>query len=180
MKLIVSPLHHVASLVATWQPSHLISLASPGHDQTPLDDEPPCRLDLRFNDIAEPQPGLAPPSAQHAADLLAFADTWDGARPLLVHCWAGISRSTAAAYAIACARSKPGDEQDWAERLRRAAPAATPNPLLVALADRRLNRGGAMIRAIAAIGRGAEASWGEPFELDLASDGEHGPGYVEP
>ena len=171
MKLIVAPLHEVAGLVLRHQPSHLVSLASPGHVDAPLVHAPPHRLDLRFNDIAEPREGLTPPTEADVAALLAFAETWDGTQPLLIHCWAGVSRSTAAAYVVACARSKPGREQDWAARLRVAAPTATPNALIVALADRQLNRDGAMVRAVAAIGRGAETAWGAPFELDLSLQG---------
>lgn len=171
MKLIVAPLHEVAGLVAVHHPSHLIRLASPGHVDAPLADAPPYRLDLRFNDIAEQREGLTPPSEVDVAALLAFAEGWDGARPLLICCWAGVSRSTAAAYAVACAHSEPGREQDWAERLRQAAPTATPNPLIVALADSYLNRRGAMSRAVAAIKRGAETDWGAAFELDLSPQG---------
>ena len=161
----------VAGLVAAHQPSHLISLASPGHVDALLADTPPHRLDLRFNDIAEPREGLTPPSETDVAALLAFAESWDGTRSLLIHCWAGISRSTAAAYAVACAKSAPGREQAWAERLRLVAPTATANPLIVALADRLLERDGAMSQAVAAIGRGAETAWGAPFELDLSHHG---------
>ncbi|MFE9083896.1 tyrosine phosphatase family protein [Brevundimonas sp. NPDC003935] len=171
MKLIVAPLHDVAGLVASHRPSHLISLASPRHVDAPLADAPPHRLDLRFNDIAAPREGLVPPTEADIAALLAFAEGWDGTRPLLIHCWAGVSRSTAAAYVIACARSEPGREQAWAARLRVAGPTATPNPLIVALADRLLNRDGAMVRAVAAIGRGIETAWGAPFELDLSPQG---------
>ncbi len=171
MKLIVTPLHEVAGLVAAYQPSHLISLASPGHIDAPLADTPPHRLDLRFNDIAAPREGLVPPAEADVAALLAFAEGWDGTRPMLIHCWAGVSRSTAAAYVVACARSEGGREQAWAERLRAVAPTATPNPLIVALADRLLNRDGAMVRAVAAVGRGVETAWGAPFELDLSPQG---------
>lgn len=169
MKLIVAPMHEVAGLVATRRPSHLVSLASPGHLDASLVDGPPHRLELRFNDIAAPREGLVQPSAADIAALLDFAGGWDGGWPLLIHCWAGVSRSTAAAYVVACARSTPGREADWADRLRRAAPTATPNPLMIAHADRWLGRDGAMVRAIAAIGRGRETALGAAFELDLCS-----------
>lgn len=172
MKLIVAPLHEVAGLAARHQPSHLISLASPGHVDAPLAKAPPHRLDLRFNDIAAPREGLTPPTEADVAALLAFAASWDGTRPLLIHCWAGVSRSTAAAYVIACDRTAPGREAHWAGRLRSLAPTATPNPLMVALADRCLKRDGAMTRAVAAIGRGAETAWGLAFELDLSPEKE--------
>lgn len=168
MKLIVSPLPQVEQLLAKHQPSHLLTLVSPGAEAA-FDAE--HRLDLRFNDIAAPREGLVAPSSTHVESLLAFVKGWTGARPLLIHCWAGVSRSTAAAYAIACARTAPGWEAEWAARLRGAAPTATPNALIVAHADRLLDRGGAMIRAVEAIGRGAETDWGDPFELNLTSEG---------
>lgn len=169
MRLIVSPLPQVEQLLTEHQPSHLVTLASPGAEAA-FDAE--HRLDLRFNDIPAPREGLVAPSSTHVEALLAFAEGWTGARPLLIHCWAGVSRSTAAAYAIACARTAPGWEAEWAARLRDAAPTATPNALIVAHADRLLDRGSAMIRAIEAIGRGAETDWGAPFELNLTSEGD--------
>lgn len=76
---------------------------------------------------------------------------------MLIHCFAGISRSTAAAYILACHFGAPGQEDSIANTLRRASPAATPNNLMVALADDLLNRDGRMIAAIRSIGRGADA-----------------------
>ncbi len=168
MRLIVSPLPQVEQLLAEHQPSHLVTLASPGAEGA---FEAEHRLDLRFNDVAAPREGLVPPSLEHVEALLAFAEGWSGSHPLLIHCWAGVSRSTAAAYAIACARTAPGREAEWAAHLRDAAPTATPNPLIIALADRLLDRGGAMVRAVEVIGRGAETDWGSPFELNLTSEG---------
>ena len=98
--------------------------------------------------------------------VLDFGDAARG-RPLLVHCWAGISRSSAAAYAIACG-CNPGFEREIAMELRRRAPEATPNRLMVVLADDLLVRNGVMVDAIASIGRGAEAFEGAPYQLPLA------------
>jgi predicted protein tyrosine phosphatase len=77
-----------------------------------------------------------------------------------------VSRSTAAAYAIACLLSSP-DEDRTAQELRLAAPFATPNRRLVALADTALGRQGRMSKAISGIGRGAEVSMGSTFRLDV-------------
>ena len=76
------------------------------------------------------------------------------------------SRSTAASYIIACLHHAPGAERELAQLLRRAAPEATPNKLMIALADEILQRNGQMIRAIAEIGRGREAGCGTPFTLE--------------
>ncbi|MBX9881871.1 MAG: hypothetical protein K2X73_07850 [Sphingomonas sp.] len=110
-------------------------------------------VDLVFNDIAESRPGLVAPDAALIARALAAP------LPALVTCFAGVSRSTALAYALAC-RARPGAGQALAEELRALAPWATPNPLVVALADAALGAGGAMIAAIASIGRGAEIARG--------------------
>jgi predicted protein tyrosine phosphatase len=163
--LIVSPAHHVADLVARRQPSHVVSLEAPAGeiaDGTAIENH----RRFSFNDITEPRPGLVAPSAHMIGELLDFGRGWDGPRPLLVHCWAGISRSCAAAFILACDRN-PGRERVIADDLRRRAPFATPNRLMVQLADDLLAREGRMVAAIGAIGRGAEAPHGEPFDLPV-------------
>ena len=85
-----------------------------------------------------------------------------------MHCYAGISRSTAGAYITALALNPALDEVWLAQTLRRNAPSATPNSRLVALGDDILGRKGRMVDAIKAIGRGEEAFEGTPFILPLA------------
>ena len=84
---------------------------------------------------------------------------------MLIHCWAGISRSTAAAYTALCMLRPDSDEEALARELRAASPSATPNRLIVSLADDILGRDGRMVKAIAGIGRGADAFEGTPFIL---------------
>ena len=91
-----------------------------------------------------------------------------GTPTLLIHCFAGVSRSTAAAYVLACAQRGPGEEEALAAQLRTLCPEATPNPLMVSLADTILSRDGAMSRAIAGIGRGVEAFEGAVIDWRLA------------
>jgi predicted protein tyrosine phosphatase len=163
--LIVSPVHCVSGLIASRAPSHLISLCSSPDD---LADLPPwsseSHLRLCFHDITEAREGLVAPDGVMVGTLLDFARPWDGSRPLLIHCWAGISRSCAAAFILACERNA-GREQEIATELRRRAPFATPNRLMVRLADDILGRAGRMVDAVDAIGRGAEAPHGEPFDF---------------
>ena len=71
---------------------------------------------------------------------------------MLIHCWAGISRSTATAFVLACERSPRVEERRIAQVLREAAPHASPNRRIVALADRLMGRGGRMIAAVEAMG----------------------------
>ena len=164
MTIVVCPLHEVDEAVRRWQPSHVIAMASPGAETAgfPTGIE---RLTLTFHDIPRPQPSLQAVSQADVDRLLAFARAWPRTSPLLIQCWAGVSRSPAAAYAVTCALSVAGQERELAQRLRAVAPFATPNPLVVELCDRALDRGGRMSRAIAEIGRGAETASGATFTL---------------
>ena len=162
--IVVAPLHELDQAFARWRPSHVVSLASPGAELARLPDGVET-LRLTFHDITEPRPGLSMATDDDVRALLRFGLDWPAERPLLIHCWAGVSRSPAAAYVIACARNPTVNEAEPAARLREAAPFATPNRHLVALADAALESGGAMTTAIAAIGRGAETSLGASFVL---------------
>jgi len=124
-------------------------------------------LHLVMHDIAVAQDGMTMPGEDHVRNLLDFARKWDRAKPMVVHCYAGISRSTASAYIIAAALAPKRDEAELAQTLRKLSPSATPNPRLIAVADALLSRQGRMIEAIEAIGRGADAFEGTPFVLKI-------------
>jgi predicted protein tyrosine phosphatase len=164
---------HVTSLsaldivTARMQNYDLLTLLSPGHPETDWSAFA-CERHVRlaFHDIVEPMPGLTLPDRRMMQAVLDFGRTSEPQRVLLIHCWAGISRSSAAAFAIACDRN-PGFERDIAHELRRRAPFVTPNRLMVRLADELLVRDGRMVAAIDHIGRGAEAGEGEPYALPL-------------
>lgn len=160
MRLLVGPAPAVPRLLASATVDHVLTLASPDAEVAPVGAP---RTLLRFNDIVEPREGLVPPSVEIVAAILKLR----GKGTLLIHCHAGVSRSTAAAYMLACAARPPGEEGDLAVFLRRACPEATPNSLMVALADQALGRAGAMTRAITGIGRGVDAFEGTPIDWRL-------------
>lgn len=165
-RIIVCPLHDVRGLVQINRPSHVVSLMSPSASlDIGLTYDQSEHLDLRFNDINQPQVGLIAPSENHIRAYLDFLDQWDGSAPLLVHCWAGVSRSPAAAYIAAVVRHGMGSEHNIALTLRAKAPYATPNRRMIEIADGLLQRQGAMIAAINAIGRGSDTAWGSSFTL---------------
>ncbi|SDQ81505.1 dual specificity protein phosphatase family protein [Pseudovibrio sp. Tun.PSC04-5.I4] len=164
----VCPLSKLEGTLIRAQPSHVLSLVSPGTDvQLPGGFEAAHHLVLEFNDIAEERDDLIAPCLEHVTQILGFSQDVALGGALLVHCWAGVSRSTAAAYIIACAGAPVANEQDLALHLRAVSPVATPNPRLIALADTHLQRAGRMIQAIREIGRGAETFEGNPFSLDI-------------
>lgn len=162
----VAPLSLVATTVADARVSHLVTLIN-GETliDTPASIDRDRHLRLAMNDICEPHEGLVLPCETHVADLVKFALDWDRKAPLLIHCWAGISRSTAAAFITLCALNPHVDELKVARELRRASPTAYPNRLLVALADEALSRDGRMMAAIEDIGRGKIVEEADVFAL---------------
>jgi predicted protein tyrosine phosphatase len=162
----VCPLSAVPDVVAGCNASHLLTcLQDEVMVETPPEIEPGNHVRLHVDDIAHPLPGYVAPNAQHVARLLHFADAWGGHGPMVVHCWAGISRSTAAAFITLCALNPETPEELIARRLREASPTAYPNRLLIRLGDKALERGGSMIDAVESIGRGIVASEAVPFSL---------------
>ena len=125
-------------------------------------------LILAVDDIAAHQDGLTVPAQEHVERLIDFATRWDRNAPLVVHCYAGISRSTAAAFTAACALNPGRSELEIAQAIRGASHTAQPNAAIVAIADKLLKRDGRMIRAVEAIGPASFAEEGVPFRLDLA------------
>lgn len=124
-------------------------------------------LVLAVDDICDPEEGCTVPAADHVVRLVDFAQRWDRSAPMVVHCFAGISRSTAAAFTAACALNPQRDEAEIAQAIRTASPTAMPNRRIVAIADEILQRNGRMVRAVEALGRGQEAMEGHPFRLDI-------------
>jgi predicted protein tyrosine phosphatase len=166
MVLIVSPLSRLPQVIAERGPSHLITLLGPEEMiETPAGIRPERHLKLAVHDIAAPQAGLTAPDATTVEQILDFGRAWDEGAPLLIHCWAGISRSTASAFIIACERSPNADELDIALKMRRVSPHAFPNRRIVALADDILDRRGRMLEAVEAMGGNNFVLEGVPFEL---------------
>lgn len=168
------PRLHVCSLaligetVARTGARSLVTLLSPGTEiERPAGISHERHLHLAVSDIVEPALGQILPDTTHLVDLLGFVNAWDRAEPMVIHCFAGVSRSTAAAYIAACALKPERDEFAIARAVRAASPTASPNPLLIALADDALGRRGRMKEAIATIGRGEACFEGTPFTLEL-------------
>ena len=164
----VCPLSKVDATVDAVKADRLLSLLAPGTAMVrPQSIAEPNHLWLSLHDIAEPQEGMTLPGEMHMKTLLDFAGSWDRSRPLVINCYAGISRSTASAYIIAAALAPRRNELELAKTLRMLSPSATPNIRLVSLADGLLGREGRMVEAVKSIGRGADAFEGVPFALEI-------------
>ena len=165
---------HVCSLAAlpstveTTGASHVLTvMANVAQVQRPDSVLPANHLRVQMDDITEAAEGFIAPSDIHIEQVLNFVRGWDRNAPLVVHCYAGISRSTASAFAAACALNPHRDEIAIARQIRAASPIAAPNRLIVSLADKALGREGRMLRALDEMGPGTLTAEGKPFRIDL-------------
>jgi predicted protein tyrosine phosphatase len=166
MTLIICSLARLPDVIADKRPSHVMSLLSPDLMIEPLAHLPSERhLRLTVHDIHEPTPGMIAPDEAMVASLLRFGRGWDAERPMVVHCLAGVSRSSAAALAIACDRNPAVAEIEIALRLRALGAHIFPNRRITALADAMLERDGRLIAAVEAMGGDDLEAEHSPVEL---------------
>jgi predicted protein tyrosine phosphatase len=162
----VCPMVKVPETIESAAARHLVSILSPDTEfSRPVSILAANHLHLAMHDIVQELDGHIAPGREHVEALIDFGNRWDRAAPLVINCFAGISRSTAAAYIIAAALDPARSEHELAGELRRLSPSATPNIRLIGLADDILGRSGRMRRAIQRIGRGEDAFEGTPFAL---------------
>ena len=163
MKIVVCPLSKVMSMVAIYTPERIVSLLDPNYA---FPDSGPAyfgrHLRLSFHDIHISTEDQVLPTAKHIDMLLDFLSLWSCKAPILIHCRAGIGRSTAVAFITACLHNPHANELDIAVQLRRASPLARPNETLIHLADAAMGRSGRMNNAITETGR--DLSWMEVKE----------------
>ena len=132
------------------------------------------RLALYFHDIIEPRRDRLPPSREDVVRILEFGR--QAAEPagthLLVHCHAGVSRSTAA-VALILAQAYPdrpaGEVLDRVAQLR---PRAWPNLRILEFGDALLRRNGEIVAAASTIYRRVLER--EPFLEGAMIDGGRG------
>ncbi|HCL64141.1 MAG TPA: protein tyrosine phosphatase [Rhizobium sp.] len=167
--IVVSPLSRIAEMAVRHKAREMISLLAEKQDfHRPAVIDAARHLKLGVNDISFAGTGdLVAPQEEHVRQIIDFVREWDQSSPLVIHCWMGVSRSPAAAL-IASLAVRPEDEDEaLAARLRAASPFATPNTRLIEIGDRLLGRGGRLVAAVRAIGRGADADGNAPFLLAL-------------
>ena len=115
------------------------------------------RCELRFNDVIEDDPGTVPPRDEDVARLLAFGrGILTEPAPhahLLVHCHAGVSRSTAAMILMVAQAQPERTAAAVASEILRIRPQAWPNLRIIEMGDAQLGRGGRLVSAAAGIYR---------------------------
>lgn len=133
--------------------THVLSILDPAWPDPAAFAEwgPHVRHTLRFHDIIAEYPGFDAPTRAHVESVLDFGEAIEAVGEpvghLLIHCHAGISRSTAS-MAILLAREMPGDEAAVFERLRGIRPKAWPNSRMMGFADEILGCGGRLVEEL--------------------------------
>jgi len=136
--------------------SHVLSILDP---EWPVPDAfgaygAHARLELRFHDVIE-EADRFPPQPEHVAQLLAFgrdllAEPAPGAH-LLVHCHAGVSRSTASMILMVAQARPQVAASSIAQEILRIRPQAWPNLRIIEMGDAMLGRGGDIVEAVKGI-----------------------------
>ena len=155
--LTICGLDELADELESFTPTHVVSILDPGEDDhDPLIFPESIRvLSIRFFDVhamggvvgtmLSARDKAEYPCVDHAQAIIAFGREIPRGSRVLTHCWAGVSRSTAAAYLLACLHLPVDEAMDLIMELR---PGAVPNRLIIKFADRILGAGGRMVAAI--------------------------------
>ncbi len=169
----ICSLKMVDALATAIKPSHVLSLLGgiTPFPETPKGIDPRNHLKLTLADIAEPQEGMVHPGEDHVRAVIDFAERWaqegGSKQPIVVHCFAGISRSTASALTIACMLRPRTAEVAFTQALRAASKSAQPNALMIAHADTLLGRNGRLVAAVEDMGLADFSQAGQAFVLPL-------------
>lgn len=134
--------------------THVLSILDPGYP------EPSAfgrygehqRLELHFDDIVVPREDMIMPSRADVERVLAFGRDLttepDGVGHLLVHCHAGVSRSTASLIMILAQARPDRPAREAVEAVVSIRPQAWPNLLMTEMADDILGRKGELVEAV--------------------------------
>ena len=139
--IIVCSLSDVKSVCENINPSHLISAIDPGYvPRTPKGVEK--HLKLGFDDIIEVSDSNSIfrlndgidkqvlPSLSHTNSIIDFLNSWKNTKPIVIHCWCGVSRSMAIATYLICKEGLSNIDKN-VRYIRSVAPHANPNKLMI-------------------------------------------------
>jgi predicted protein tyrosine phosphatase len=165
MRITICGLEELAGHCEARGVTHVLSILDPGFPEPDsirnfaLD----RRLKLNFHDVIEAAPGWIAPERWDVELLLAFGRNI-GQPPLyggfdvpdthlLVHCHAGLSRSTASAILLLAQRDPARSAHDIVGQITRLRPQAWPNLRMIEMGDTLLGREGEIVAAVGALYR---------------------------
>jgi predicted protein tyrosine phosphatase len=145
--------------------THVLSIMDPGWPEPEAlrSFDVHRRLKLRFHDVIDPSPEWIAPERWDVELLLAFGRNLGTVRSdigeeaihphLLVHCHAGVSRSTAAAILLLAQRDPVMPAEDAVLEVVRLRPQAWPNLRMIEFGDELLGRDGEIVSAVVGLYR---------------------------
>jgi Predicted protein tyrosine phosphatase len=155
---------------------HVVSILDPDYP------DPACfrryrqhrRVLYRFDDVIAARSGVVAPAEANVRAILDLGRTLlaDKVKHVLIHCHAGVSRSTAAAI-ILMIQDNPGREEEAFSQLRSIRPRSWPNELMLTLAARLLGREGAFDACLLDHRRRIVAAFPELAEFLLTTERKH-------
>ena len=142
---------------------HLISVIDPGYEpKTPTNIK--YNLKLGYDDIIEINENniihrenetltnfesitkSILPNKNHISRIVDFVSKWDQKKPIVIHCWCGVSRSMAVAIFLLC-KLNPNNINNNVKYMRHIAPHANPNKLMLSLFEKNLGIDGKISQA---------------------------------
>lgn len=165
LRLTICGLDEIAGHCAAVEVTHVLSILDPGwpEPESLRDFALDRRLKLNFHDVIEAEPGWITPERCDVELLLSFGRNLieipcqAGDEPsethLLVHCHAGVSRSTAAAILLLAQHDPDRPARDVVGQVIRLRPRAWPNLRIVEMGDALLGRNGEIVAAVSALYR---------------------------
>lgn len=168
--------HELLGSAAGMRFKHVISINNP--DEEPprtIGDHPGRHLFLEFHDVTREHTwgDATPPTRRHLERVVEFAGGILPDEPVLVHCAAGVSRSSAAALAVIASRLEPSEASATRayEALLEAKQAIRPNEDMVAHTDQLLGYDGHLVRGWNRLfGGHGSTIWMPPSLADLEPD----------
>ena len=133
--------------------THVLSILDPGYPDLEAFGSygEHAKLELRFHDAIDPKPGEELPEPHHVEALLSFGRDMmaePGDKRLLVHCHAGVSRSTAATTLLLAQAAPELDAAAIMAEVARLREKAWPNLRMIEIGDALLGRGGTLVEAV--------------------------------
>ena len=135
--------------------THVLSILDPGHPALEAFGAygEHARLELRFHDAIDQRPDEEMPQLHHVESLLRFGREMmaePGEKRLLVHCHAGVSRSTAATTLLLAQSAPEIEAAILMAEVARQREKAWPNLRMIELGDPLLGRRGTLVEAVRA------------------------------
>ena len=129
--IIVCSLKDHVKVCVDYNINYLISVIDPGFEpKTPNNVD--YHLKLGFDDIEE---------------IVNFIETWNQTKPIVIHCWCGVSRSMATATFLLCKMNTKNIEKN-VRFIRSVAPHANPNKLMISMFEKNLNIEGKILNSL--------------------------------